>query len=97
MPDGLQQCAEQDYHVVTVPCLELKHPAGGMNHLDAESIFRVTNVLLHPLKERFDLTQIVLRPDVPFEQNVDGFLPHVKVACAVANETFNPSHRFSRA
>ena len=54
--DGLDERAEHDRHVVAVARLQVQHPAGGMEDLDSEGVFRVTDVALHPLEQRIDFT-----------------------------------------
>jgi len=95
--DRLDERAEQDRHVVAVAGLQLQHPPGGMEHLDSEGVFRIPHVALHPPEQRIDLTQIVLGGHAALHQDVDGLLPHVKVARAIADETPDMCRRGPRA
>ena len=91
--DGLDECAQDDRHVVAVAGLQFQHAPRGMEDFDPEGILRITHMALHPTEQRINFTQIVFGRHTALHQDVDSLLAHVKVARAIADETTDMRRR----
>ena len=97
MPDGLQHRSKQDGHIVAVAGAQLQNSSGRVQYLQPKGILGIPHVLLYPLEERLDLSQVILGPDFLVEEDVDRLLSNVEILHTLTNQSLNVLDGLARA
>lgn len=96
MTCGFEHGTKQYGHVIAIARFQFDHPPGGMQQLNLKNVSRVTDVSPHPIKERADFAETIFGPHVVIPKNLNGFLPDVKIFCAIADQTANQARCHQR-
>jgi len=89
--------SQQDGHIVAVARAQFQNSSGRVQYLQPEGVLGVPHVLLYPLEQRLDLSQVIVGPDSPVEEDIYRLLSDIEILHTLTNQRLNVLEGLARA